>query len=117
MSQNKEEYLLVIAQTLEVRNGNDNDFDAAIRVAQRLKTEALQRGESEEQYTIEALEERLSEAERINREEAVALLQSWIDEDIAAGDETSDDEFFQQLDEDRPADEKLFPPELKGVSW
>lgn len=86
-------------------------------IAQRLKTEASQHGQSEEQYAIETLEERLSEVERIKREEAVALIQSWIDEDIAAGDETPEDEFFQQLDADRPADEKLFPPELKGVSW
>ncbi len=86
-------------------------------IARRLKAEASQNGKSGEQYALEVLEQRLSEAERIKSEEAVALLQSWIDEDIAAGDETPDDEFFQQLDADRAAGQKLFPPELKGVSW
>ena len=28
-----------------------------------------------------------------------------------------DDEFFQRLDADRPSDCKLFPPEMKGISW
>lgn len=50
---------------------------------------------------------------------AIALLQSWIDaseEEIAEQKETW--EFLvRALDEDRTSDRKLFPPELKGISW
>ena len=52
------------------------------------------------------------------RQEAVDLLQSWIDdeEDIDEQKETAR-YLVQALDEGRPSYRKLFPPELKDVTW
>lgn len=42
------------------------------------------------------------------------LLRKWNEEDES---EPEDDSFFQELDEHRPSYRKLFPAELKGISW
>jgi putative addiction module CopG family antidote len=48
---------------------------------------------------------------------AVKLLQSWIDdEDIEEQQETGQ-YLIRALDEDRLSDRKLFPVEMKGVTW
>jgi hypothetical protein len=47
----------------------------------------------------------------------VKLLQSWIDEDDTAEQQETGDYLIQALDEDRLSDRKLFPSELKGVTW
>jgi hypothetical protein len=47
----------------------------------------------------------------------VELLQSWIDEPDAQEQIETGDYLVRSLDEDRPSDRKLFPPELKGVTW
>lgn len=89
----------------------DSEFE------QRLLLEASRHGLSPEQYAVQALEERLSQTERERREKAIALVQSWIDE----GDEQEQRETWEYLvrvlDEDRISARKLFPEELKGVSW
>lgn len=83
----------------------------------KLKQEADRRGLPPEQYALEVLDEHVSQAERERREKAIALVQSWIDE----GDEDEQKETWEYLvrvlDEDRPSARKLFPEELKGVSW
>jgi len=83
----------------------------------KLKQEADRRGLPPEQYALEVLDEHISQAERERREKLVALIQSWIDEDEVSEEEGYDDEFLRMIDEDRPSYRKLFPPELKGVSW
>jgi predicted transcriptional regulator len=84
---------------------------------QRLQQEASRQGLSPEQYAAQALEEHVSQADRERREKAIALVQSWIDE----GDEEEQKETWEYLvgvlDEDRTSVRKLFPEELKGVSW
>ena len=82
----------------------------------RVKIESARRGISPDEYAAQVIEENISEAERERREKAVALLQSWIDEDENS-DEAYDDELLKMLDEDRLSERKLFPPELKGISW
>ncbi|MFT5193679.1 MAG: hypothetical protein ACI9EW_003883 [Cellvibrionaceae bacterium] len=51
----------------------------------------------------------------------VALLQSWMNEpaedEAKAGLEQSEEMILEALDQDRTSDRKLFPPELKGVTW
>jgi hypothetical protein len=49
--------------------------------------------------------------------QAVALLQSWLDDPDPADQKETGDFLVKALDEDRPSDRKLFPPELEGVSW
>ena len=84
---------------------------------QRLRSEANRHGTPPEQYVLRLLEEYVSRTERERREKAIALVQSWIDD----GDEKEQKETFEYLvrvlDEDRTSARKLFPEELKGVSW
>jgi hypothetical protein len=83
----------------------------------RLKQEADRQGLPLEEYVARVLNERISRAELERREKLVALVQSWIDEDEASSEEGYDEEFLRMIDEDRPSYRKLFPPELKGISW
>ena len=82
----------------------------------RLSAEAAKQGLDVEQFAVKVLGECLP-ADRKN--EAVALLQSWIDaDDTEAADQKATGDFLiQALDADRLSDRKLFPPELKGVTW
>ena len=82
----------------------------------RLSAEAAKRGLDVEQFAVKVLGECLPVDRKI---EAVALLQSWIDaDDTEAADQKATGDFLiQALDADRLSDRKLFPPELKGVTW
>ncbi len=54
----------------------------------------------------------------INREGGLdRLFQSWTDEDDADEQRETLEYLIKALDENRPADRKLFPEELKGKSW
>lgn len=82
----------------------------------RLSVEAAKQGLDVEQFAVKVLDQCLP-ADR--KADAVALLQSWIDADDseAAEQKATGDFLIQALDEDRLSDRKLFPPELKGVTW
>jgi hypothetical protein len=56
-------------------------------------------------------------ADRRTGAELVALLQSWIGEGDAEEQKEAGEYLIQALDEDRLSDRRLFPPELKGVTW
>ena len=83
----------------------------------RVKIESARRGISPDEYAAQVIEAGISEAERERREQAIALLQSWIDE----GDEEEQTEtgeyLIRVLDEDRLSERKLFPADMKGISW
>jgi predicted transcriptional regulator len=83
---------------------------------ERLKQAAARKGLPPDQYASNVLDEHLSQTELERREKLIALIQSWIDEEEAS-EEEYDEEFLKMLDEDRTSYRKLFPPELKGVSW
>ncbi len=51
-----------------------------------------------------------------NHIKAIALLQSWIDEEDDAEQRETGDYLIQALDADRLSDRQLFPPELEGVT-
>lgn len=82
----------------------------------RLSAEAAKQGLDLEQFAVKVLGESLP-ADR--KADAVALLQSWIDADEseAADQKATGDFLIQALDADRLSDRKLFPSELKGVTW
>ena len=82
----------------------------------RLSAEAAKQGLELEQYAVKVLDECLPSDRKAD---AVALLQSWIDADDAevAEQKATGDFLIQVLDADRLSDRKLFPPELKGVTW
>lgn len=49
--------------------------------------------------------------------EAAMLLQSWIDDEDMTEQQETGEYLIHALDADRPSGHKLFPPEMKGVTW
>lgn len=82
---------------------------------QRLKQAAEQQGLSADAMAVRLLEQHLPPAER--RAKLAALLQSWVDDDDVAEQQETGEYLIRVLDEDRLSNRKLFPPELKGVTW
>ncbi len=84
-------------------------------IEQYLLQEAHQKGLSIESVTLQLLTSFI--VLRQKQTKAVNLLQSWIDdEDIEEQKETGQ-YLIRALDEDRLSERKLFPLEMKGVSW
>lgn len=84
-------------------------------VEQYLLQEANQKGLSIESVTLQLLKSFI--LLRQKQTKAVNLLQSWMDdEDIEEQKETGQ-YLIAALDEDRLSERKLFPVEMKGVSW
>ena len=82
---------------------------------QHLKQEAERRGLSPSEYALKLLQSHLPS--KNPRGDLVSLIQSWIDHDDPEEQRETGDYLIRVLDEDRPSDRKLFPPELKGVTW
>ena len=82
---------------------------------QYLLQEAHQHGLSVEALALQFLTSYIQQKQK--QVEAVTLIQSWIaDEDSEEQRETG--EFLiHALDDDRLSERKLFPSELKGISW
>jgi len=82
---------------------------------QYLYQEAKQQGLSIEAMTLQLLTQSL--LFRQKQAEAVDVLQTWIDdEDIEEQQETGE-YLIQVLDQDRLSERKLFPVEMKRVTW
>ena len=82
---------------------------------ERLQREASRHGLSVDQYTLQILETHLLPAN--TRQQVVDLLQSWIDQGDVEEQKKTGEYLIQVLDEDRLSNRKLFPEELKGVTW
>jgi hypothetical protein len=54
---------------------------------------------------------------RQKQTKAVNLIQSWIDEEDSDEQQETGQYLICALDEDRLSDRKLFPVEMKGVTW
>jgi hypothetical protein len=89
-------------------------LDLNAELEQRLVDEASRQGVSPDQLVVQVLEQRLAAKNR--GEQFAALLQAWLQEDEREQKDTFE-YLVRSLDEDRPSQRKLFPPELKGVSW
>ena len=63
------------------------------------------------EFAIQVLERHLPADDRSAR--LGVMLQSWMDENEAV----EVDDLLCALDQDRLSERKLFPPELKGVTW
>lgn len=81
---------------------------------QYLLQEANQHGLSVEAVALQLLTNSI--LLKLKQAEAVSLLQSWMDEDVEEQQETGQ-YLIHALDGDRLSERKLFPPELKGVTW
>lgn len=91
------------------------NLDLPSELEQYLLQEAEQQGLSVEAMTLQLLTKSLQLRQK--QSEAVDMLQSWIeDEDVEDQQETGE-YLVQVLDEDRLSDRKLFPLEMKGITW
>jgi hypothetical protein len=80
----------------------------------------LRRAEFAETLSDHEAEERTGNphSEQTQKEQLINLLQTWIDADDEAEEQTETGNYLvQALDDDRLSDRKLFPSELKGVTW
>jgi outer membrane PBP1 activator LpoA protein len=82
----------------------------------RLLREATQEGLSLEQYAIRVIETHI-QALQERRKKTMELLRACNEEYGEEEQKETWDYLVSALDEDRTSDRKLFPPELKGVSW
>ena len=77
--------------------------------------EAREQGISIEAMTLRLLTNAIPAKQK--QSEAVNLLQSWLDDEDDEEQQETGRYLIQALDEDRLSDRKLFPLELKGVTW
>ena len=80
---------------------------------QRLVSAAREQAVPLEQFAIRILDEHVQP--RLQRAEMAALLQTWIDEAQSASEDG--EPLLQAIDADRLSDRKLYPPELRGITW
>ena len=92
-------------------------LDLPAELEDRLRQEAARRGVPAETYALQVLAQHLPPADRAAAAEAWFRL--WVAEAEKATpeDEAEAEAFFKALDEDRPSYRKLFPDELKGITW
>ena len=82
---------------------------------QRLAAEARRRGVTVQECTLQLLKGSLPPESC--QAELTTLLDSWIQQGDAEEQRETGELLTHALDEDRLSDRKLFPPELKGVTW
>lgn len=94
-------------------------LDLSPQLQERLRQESERRGEAAEALALRILDEHLPPPADARRAAALAMLQQWIEEDAALtpAEEAANLEVLRCLDEDRPSYRKLYPPEMKGISW
>ena len=90
-------------------------LDLTPELQERLCREAAQQGLPVERYALDLLDRHLPPKER--SAELVSLLQGWIDHGDSEEQQATGSYLLRTLDEDRLSDRKLFPAELKGVTW
>jgi len=84
-------------------------------VEKYLLQEANQKGLSIESVTLDLLTSFI--LLRQKQTKAVNLIQSWIDDDDIEEQQETGQYLICALDEDRLSERKLFPVEMKGVTW
>lgn len=82
---------------------------------QYLLQEANHQGLSVEAVTLQLLMHSIVLKQKQN--EAINLLQSWIDDEDIEDQQETGQYLIHALDEDRLSERKLFPLEMKGVTW
>ncbi len=82
---------------------------------QYLLHEAREQGISIEAMTLQLLTNAIPTKQK--QAEAVKMLQSWLDDEDDEEQQETGRYLIQALDEDRLSERKLFPLEMKGVTW
>ena len=90
-------------------------LDLPSEVEQYLLNEAKQKGVSVESVTLQLLTSLIRLRQKQTK--AVNLLQSWIDDEDIVEQKATGQYLIRALDEDRISDRKLFPVEMKGITW
>ena len=80
-----------------------------------LKQKSEEQGISIEAYTLQLLTEQV--LLRDKQSKVVKLLQSWLDEEDTEEQIETGEYLIRALDADRLSDRKLFPTEMKSVTW
>jgi len=82
---------------------------------QYLLQEASQQGLSVEAFALQLL----TNSVLLKQKQAAAtnLLQSWLDSEDEEEQQETGQYLIQVLDDDRLSERKLFPAELKGITW
>ncbi|GJD15257.1 hypothetical protein RIVM261_002130 [Rivularia sp. IAM M-261] len=80
-----------------------------------LMQEAEQKGLSTEAYTLQLLTEYI--ASKAKQAKAINVLQSWIDDANFQEQQETAEYLINALDENRLSKRKLFPSEMKGITW
>jgi hypothetical protein len=80
-----------------------------------LMQEAQQKGLSTEAYTLQLLTEYI--ALKVKQAKAINVLQSWIDDTNTQEQQETGEYLIHALDENRLSERKLFPSDMKGVTW
>ena len=77
---------------------------------ERLREEAIRRGEPSDAVALRVLDENLPPTDENRRTAALAMLQKWMEEDAKLSDEelAANAIVLRNLDEDRPSYRKLF---------
>ena len=91
------------------------DLELTPELAECLQQQASHYGLSIAQYTLRILEEHLHPVNR--QQQVVDLLQSWLDQEDVQEQQETGEYLIRKLDEDRLSNRKLFPKELKGITW
>jgi len=92
------------------------EVELSPELEEALAEESRKRGLTPVDFTLEVLKARLDVSSK--KAEAIALLQSWIDDETDTDEQRETGEYLLEvLDQDRTSHRKLFPPELKGISW
>ncbi len=84
-------------------------------IERRLVEAAEGSGMTADAFAVELLNQHLPQSDR--REEFLALLQSWMDADDVDEQRETGEFLIRALDEDRLSDRKLFPADMKGITW
>lgn len=79
-----------------------------------LEQQAQQQGLSIEIITVQLLAESILKQKQ---EQAVDVLQTWIDDEDVKEQQETGEYLIEALDEDRLSQRELFPLEMKGVTW
>ncbi|NJL40802.1 MAG: hypothetical protein HC899_31740 [Leptolyngbyaceae cyanobacterium SM1_4_3] len=82
---------------------------------QYLLQEASQHGLSLEAMALQLLTNSILLKQK--QTEAVNLLQSWLDDEDEEEQQETGQYLIHALDDDRLSERKLFPPEMKGITW
>jgi plasmid stability protein len=81
----------------------------------KLKATAGLHGISPEEHALQILDQNLTLTPQQRAEALRRLFDSFREEDDDG--DVSWDEVLMRMDETRPDGQKLFPPELKGITW